>query len=249
MLCARSFAAMSASLGGKQIAARHDGVARADRHREVVDAVHDLRRPGRRAGPRAEDARARPVLRRRSCDTRADRSCRAIGTRRRASSCSVPDSAPAVHVRDRLVVGRLDDGLHLLRVRVRVVEQRHDVGVLRVDAALERRLARRLGDDREPVAQAVVVDDELGFDGPGGAVVAPARGRPGVGRRQRVREDLEAEVAAAPCRARRGRACRACSRAGPAPRPAPSSCRRCWRSRARRGSSGGRRGAAPDPSR
>ena len=178
MLCARSLAAMSAHVRRKQVAARHHGVARADRHRQVVDAVHDFWRPGRRARLRSEDARARPVLRRRSCDTRADRSCRATGTRRRASSAARPDSAFACTSRHRLVVGLLDDRLHLLRVRVRVFEQRHDVRVLRVDAALERRLARRLGDDREPIAQSVVVDDELRFDGPRGGVVAPDRRRP-----------------------------------------------------------------------
>ena len=157
---------------------------------------------------------------------------------------SVPASAPAITAATVSSSAFFTTACISSACALDVLEQRRDVRVLRVDAALERGLAGRFGDDGEAVAQAEVVHDELGFHGPGRAVVAPRLRRPGVGRGQRMREHLEAEVACAPCRARPGRACPSCSRAGPARPPARWSCRRCWRSRARRGSSGGRRASS-----
>ena len=53
----------------------------------------------------------------------------------------------------RVIVGLFDHGLHFLCVRSGVFEKGDEVCVLGVDAAFECRLARRLCDDREPVAE------------------------------------------------------------------------------------------------
>jgi hypothetical protein len=139
MLCRAQLGRDVGEIGAHQIPARHDGVARAHWLREVVHA-HDLWRPGCRAGLRAHEARPWPVLRHvRAVAEHIDLAPRLVLAIEPVSELA--RFRARLHICHCLVVGGLDDGLNVLRMRVRVLEQRNEVRVLRVDAALERGLA------------------------------------------------------------------------------------------------------------
>jgi hypothetical protein len=139
MLWARSFAAMSAEPGAEQVAARNHGIASAHGFREVVNR-HGLGGPDAVPGfvlmklvPGLYSADVGPVA------ENVDLSARLI-----LAVEPVPELSGLgfrLNVRHGLIISGFHNCLNLLRVRVRVLEQRDEIRVLRKDAPLECRLS------------------------------------------------------------------------------------------------------------
>jgi hypothetical protein len=100
---------------------------------------------------------------------------------------SIANSSPSTCTFDWSVVtwtlcrrsfSAIPDCPHLVRMNADVLEQRGDVRVVDIDTAFECRLSGGLRDDGEWIAQAEVVNNELGVNGPCRAVVAPRLRRP-----------------------------------------------------------------------